>query len=224
MHDKKCLLLIGSPRGLNSTSYKTGNYLLNKLNKCGFTVDKYLLKKIYNLDRETVDNFIQTVRDNDIIILSTPLYVDSLPSFVIKAMELIAEDYQNNKNNKKQGFMAIINAGFPEASQCDTAMKICNKFALETKLKWLGGIKIGGGPAVGNQALEGNKGMLRELVEKLDFFADRLIKEEQLSEPGEVVNTSLVPAWFYSTILNLSWKIQARKNNASRNLRDKPYQ
>ncbi len=225
MSIKKCLLLVGSPRGLQSTSYKIGDYLLNKLIEKGFTAETYILKTLHNPDKDKLESFIQTVLGSDIIILSSPLYVDSIPSFVIETMELISKKYQNIDSEKEQRFLAIINSGFPESNQNDIAIRICRRFASEVNYEWAGGIKVGGGSAVGNQELEGNKGMLKKFVRELDLVAEAIATREKLPEDAsKILDKSLAPKWMYYTILNIGWWLQARKNNAQKKLFDKPYQ
>lgn len=223
MSRKKCLLLVGSPRGLKSTSYKIGNYLLNKISNKGFNIEKKLLIKI-NKDNIFEKNLIENVRKSDLIILSCPLYVDSIPAVTIKAMELIAEEYQETGSEKEQNMMAIVNSGFPEPEQSDTAVQICRKFAHEVNFDWLGGIKVGGGSAVGNQKLDGNKGMLKDFIKGLDLAAESATAGVKLSEDMlKIFNKSLAPKWIYR-IMNFAWWFQARKHNAHKNLYDKPYQ
>lgn len=225
MGDKKCLLLIGSPRGLKSSSYKTGNYLLQKMIDKGYSGETFKMKSLYNPDPEKLSLFFQYIEESELIILSCPLYVDSIPSFVIKGMELIAERYQGHDTgftgDRKHKFLAIVNCGFPESGQIDTAMRIMKRFAEEVNFHWSGGIKIGGGAAIGGQELEGNKGILSTLVKSLDQTVDGLTEDGEFSND---ISLSLAPKWMYTTILNVSWWFAARKNKANKKLYDKPYQ
>ena len=82
LSEKKALLLIGSPKTKNSTSEALGNYLLQSLDKKGCECEKL---HIISVLRNNVQGLFNRVGDADIIILSFPLYVDSLPSPVIRA-------------------------------------------------------------------------------------------------------------------------------------------
>ncbi|MFP4016783.1 MAG: hypothetical protein ACLFUI_07095 [Halanaerobiales bacterium] len=241
MSEKKCLLMIGSPKGWQSSSYKIGNYLFDKILEKGYSGERYLLKTLSKRSGDSsgnIDEFINDIRESDIIILSCPLYVDSIPSFTIEVMELIADEYnersivndsaesedKQNNNGKEQGFLAIINSGFPESEQNDTAIKICRRFAKEVGFKWLGGIGVGGGAAVGNQELKGNKGMLKKLVAGLDKTSDAIVNEHRIPEDARhLLNRPLIPSWFYTFILNPGWWFMARKNKAHKKIYDKPY-
>lgn len=253
MSEKKCLLLIGSPKGWKSSSYKIGNYLFNKIVEKGYSGEQYLLKTLTKSggdsgersEREKGENkrdaksqFMSDIKESDIIILSCPLYVDSIPSFTIEAMELIADEYKEGNNadddknledkqvvtDKEQGFLAIINSGFPESEQNNTAIRICRSFATEVGFTWLGGIGVGGGAAVGNQELKGNKGLLKKLVAGLDETSEAIVNGHRVPEDARhLMNRPLIPSWFYTFILNPGWWFMARKNKAHKNIYDKPY-
>lgn len=225
VNKKQCLLLVGSPRGLKSNSYKIGSYLLNKMLDNGFIVKEYLLMDFNSSNNKSLASLMELIQESEIIVLTSPLYVDSLPSIVIGAMEIIAEKCCTKRTENKPGFLAVINSGFPEAVQNDTALKICFTFARKTGFKWLGGIKIGGGPAIGKQVLEDKKGLLKNMVKGLDMAAERLAKGEALTEDVlSLLNKSLAPKWLYLTILNFGWWFQARKYNAHKKIYDMPYQ
>lgn len=262
MSEKKCLLLIGSPGGRQSSSYRIGNYLFNKIIDKEYIGEKYLLKAVSKMNNgrddyndinenqrndlrnskrnnsQNIVQFINDIRESDIIILSCPLYVDSIPSFVIAAMENIADDYKkanydydgqnerNKQNNtrKEQGFFVIINSGFPESEQNDIAIKICRRFAREVGFKWLGGIGVGGGVAIGNQDLNSKNRMLKNLVVGLDKVSEVVANGNEISkETLSLLNRPLIPKWFYTFILNPAWWFMARKNNAQKKIYDKPY-
>lgn len=225
VNKKQCLLLVGSPRGLKSNSYKIGSYLSNKMLDNGFMVKEYLLRDYNSSNNKSLASLMQLIQGSEIIVLTSPLYVDSLPSIVIEAMEVIAAKCCTKKTGNKQGFLAVINSGFPEPVQNDTALKICLNFTRKTGFKWLGGLKIGGGPAIGKQMLEDKQGLLKNMVTGLDMAAGRLAKGEALTEDVlSLLNKPLAPKWLYLTILNFGWWFQARKYNAHKKLYAMPYQ
>ena len=119
----------------------------------------YLIKQIYSF-------------------LSSPLYVDSLPSTTIRALQEIKQ-HRRSCNNKPQRLVVIINSGFPEAEQNYTALQICRRFALESGFEWLGGLPLGGGSGVDGKAIEKQGILFRKLVKSLDLSADALVKENK---------------------------------------------
>ena len=93
---KHVLLLVGSPRGPHSTSESLGAYLLRKLQEYSLETEKVYLHPSLKT-HENRANLLRAVDSSDLLILAFPLYVDSLPSPVIAALELIAEHWKTSK-------------------------------------------------------------------------------------------------------------------------------
>ncbi len=84
------LLLIGSakPTG-ESTSEALGAYLLQRLVERGFTTEiRHAARAMRTQDR--TQELLQAVDRADLLVLAFPLYVDSLPYLVTRALERIA--------------------------------------------------------------------------------------------------------------------------------------
>ena len=218
---KSTLLLVGSPRGETSTSASLGAYLLKLLEESGFDTAKGFIHRLVNRN-EKIEELLSMVNNADLIILSFPLYVDSLPAPVIKAMELI-RDSRNEKQRKNQNFIAISNSGFPEASQIEIALEICKNFAEEVNFNWRGGLALGGGGAVNGRPLEERGGMLRNVIKGLEITAEYLSRGEDIpNEAIELVSKSLIPSGMYKMMGNLGWRIQSRRYGALKRMKDQP--
>ena len=76
------------------------------------------------------------LRSADLVILLSPLYVDSFPAPVTKALESFAERRKREPVRRDQGFVAVLNCGFPEAPQNHTALANARNFALEAGFSW----------------------------------------------------------------------------------------
>jgi len=85
----RVLLLVGSPRRAHSTSQSLGGYLQKKMEQAGARGRTFHLNPVV-LTEAGGRELQAEVADTDIIILATPLYVDSLPAPVIKAMGIMA--------------------------------------------------------------------------------------------------------------------------------------
>ncbi|CAK7018007.1 NAD(P)H-dependent oxidoreductase [Tissierella sp.] len=221
LNEKKALLLIGSPKKKNSTSESLGNYLLEGLNKKGYISEKL---HIISILKDDVEGLFAKVNDADIVIVSAPLYVDSLPSPLIKAFELIGQNRKGMSNSKSQRFISIVNNGFPESFHSNTALKICKIFVDNAGFQWLGGLAIGCGPAINGMPIKNLGGMTRNIVKSLDITIDTIAKNESIPlEAINLVSKEIIPSWLYTLIANRGWKIQARKFNAHKSLYIKPY-
>lgn len=227
---KRAILLIGSPKGKNSSSASLGAYLLNKIEKYDIAVETVHLHSEISNEAKRIQ-FLEKIEEADYIILAAPLYVDTLPAKVIKALSLIAENrkklYVNDiKSAKNQSFIAVVNCGFPEAEQNKTALKVYEQFAKEAKFKYLGGIAIGMGGAVSGKSLAEMGGMAKNLIEGLDQAADDIVRDHRLSD--SVIEKTSKPLisqkWLYTLIGNFSWRFQGFQNGVYRKMNDKPYQ
>lgn len=217
------LLLIGSPRGENSTSASLGNYLIEKLENLGMKSERGFIHRLVNRPEKVQELFLM-VNKSDLIILAFPLYVDSLPAPVIKAMELIKNEKDRIKSSKSQTFVAISNCGFPESSQITIALEICQIFAKETGFMWKGGIALGGGEAVHGIPLNERGGMVRNVKKGLDLVSEALIDGKDIPQQAiDLISKKLIPISLYKTMGNIGWRIRAKKYGARKKLKDKPY-
>jgi hypothetical protein len=220
---KKAVLLVGSPKGERSTSVSVGDYLVSKLEVSGIVFEKVFIHRLVNRE-ENIQSLFEMINKADLIILSFPLYVDSLPAPVIKAMELIKEEQNKLENKKSKDFIAICNSGFPEASQSTIALQICRIFSKACGFSWKGGIAIGGGGAISGRPLEGIGGMVRFIIAGLDITAQAIIEGKEIpKEAIELFSKPFIPRSLYIYGGNLGWRLQARKLGAGKKIKDKPY-
>jgi multimeric flavodoxin WrbA len=218
---RNILLLIGSAKKEQSNSESLGTYLVEKLQQKGFEAETLFVHRAV----KDADKFIEAVDKADLIILASPLYVDSLPYSVIKGMEQIAEYRKNQASDKKQSFAAIINCGFPEAHQNNTAIAICRRFAKEAGFNWAGGLRLGGGEAIGGKPLAGLGFMVRNVMKSLDIVAQDIADGKPISEKAvQLMAKPLMPRWLYCLIGDIMTKKHAKEHGVHKNLSDCPYQ
>ncbi len=221
---KSLLLLIGSPKPSDSTSESLGNYLIQQMSARNCETKTLFIRPAISTD-ERREVFLSATDKADIIILASPLYVDSLPYPVTKAMEMIARHRQTSENRNGQQFLCIVNCGFPEAHHNDTAIAICRKFAGEVGFEWAGGLALGGGEAIIGKSLDKLGFMVRNITKSLDLTADDLANGKVLSHQAVTLMAKpLMPAWIYKLIGEFSFKRQAKKHQVYKNLEDCPYQ
>ncbi len=228
---KRALLLIGSPRGLKSTSEIIGSYLLNKLQQKGVEAEKVWIYPLMKSDKGQ-ENLLSSVNRSDIIVFIFPLYWDSQPSLVIKTMELIALYRKSIENPKKHQLIGISNSGFPETHHNDTVLAICRRFAKETGMEWIGGMGISGGEALGfmsealgNKPLEKLGFMSRNDRKSLDFIVEALTTEETV--PQQIIDKRIkrpVPNWMYVLLGTIFIRREAKKNKVLGKIYNRPYQ
>jgi len=217
------LLLVGSPKGSLSASVSLGNSLTSRLEELGLSIDtEYLYKLIKKEDGQK--KLLSKVEDADLIILAFPLYIDCLPAGVIKALELVADHRQSMTNQKKQGFVVIINCGFPETQHNKTAIAICKIFAREVGFEWKGALALGMGGVVARKSLEEGGKMVRSITKGFDIAAQALSEGEKIPEEAiELVGEKIMPITLYTKMGNLGWNMQAKKFGARKKIKGQPY-
>ena len=221
MTEKRALLLVGSPRGIDrSSSGRLGGRLLDALKERGFETDKLHVHAAVRSPAETEQALI-AIGAADVVILSLPLYVDSFPAPVIALLEWIVERRASagsagtssagtsSAGTGRARFLLLIQCGFPERTQNTTALAIAERFAAEAGWEWLGGLAFG--------AMENYSG---SATEGLPRIAEAIADGKPIPE---IVLKRVMPAWFYRLGGNIMWRRQAKKNGVARRLRAKPY-
>jgi hypothetical protein len=208
----RALLLVGSPGNLRSNSDKLGQYLLDRLVDAGWTTEKVCIYQVVK-DADLTNKAFEKMDNADLVILSFPLYIDSLPSQTIRFLEMAGA--RGPGARKGQRFMATCQSGFPESHQCDYALKVCSIFARDAGYRWVGGLAVGGGGAIGGRDLNEGGGMLRNLRTALDMTAKAMDQGAEVpSEARELTNKGIAPPWLFNWIVNRRWKNEGRKNGA----------
>jgi hypothetical protein len=219
----RALLLIGSGKPVHSNSESLGGYLLSGLARRGFQTRPLKIPHTLRAPGGAAA-ITEAVRQASLVVLATPLYWDSLPAAVIEAMEAVAEDRRNRPPENRQRLVAILNSGFPEARQSDTALAICRRFAKETGFEWAGGLAMGAGGAVAERPLDQAGRRVRHVARALDLAAEALARGESVPEATvRLMAKPILPAWAFVLYGRWLWPRWARRFGAQKRLRDKPY-
>jgi multimeric flavodoxin WrbA len=226
-HPKTVLLLNGSPKCERSNSRAIGKFLVDKLEEKGLKSEETFIARLIKTP-EGLKNLSRTVSNADIIVLTTPLYVDSVPSFTIKAMEIIREHQKAKLQNKKQLLVAVINSGFPEKEHMKIAIKIIKNFAEEAKLQWAGAVIVGMGQALNGEPLREGNGMTRHLTKGLSLASVSLAEGQPMTAEAEnLTSKPFLPLFIAKSILRVigkrMWDSQAKENNAKQEMYAQPY-
>lgn len=215
-------VLIGSPRGQNSSSYTLGDYLLGELQQRGMQVETYFVYTLLN-NPERAEALYAALDTADLVVLAAPLYVDSLPAPTIDMLERIAA--RRAGNTTSQRFVAMSNCGFPESFHIKTELAICARFAQEAGFQWAGGLAVGGGDYLHGKSLTELGSRVMPISQALSQVAEALAAGEAIPQSAhEMLARHTVPTWLYRIFGNFGWKPGARQYGAEKHLRDAPYQ
>jgi multimeric flavodoxin WrbA len=215
-------LLIGSPRGENSSSHTLGSYLLGELQQRGLQVEEHFIYTTLN-NPERLEHLYTVLDTVDLVILATPLYIDSLPAPTIDMLERIAA--RRDGKTTTQRFVAVSNCGFPEPLHITTALAICARFAQEAGFQWAGGLAVGGGDYLHGKSLSELGSRVMPIRQGLTKAAEALAAGEAIPQAAyDLLARHTVPTWLYRLFGNFGWKPFARTYGAEKHLRDVPYQ
>lgn len=218
------LLLVGSAKQPgHSTSESLGHYLCSRMATHGWGVQTLYVHQVLRTEERT-RAMLQAVDTANLVVLATPLYVDSLPYLVTAMLECIAAHRAGATRQTEGRFVAIVNCGFPEAVHNDVALAICRQFARSSKLDWAGGLSMGGGGVVHGEPLDELGGRTSGIRHALDLAANALAAGLRVpEESAELLAKPVIPSWMYTTIGNLGWRRAAWKLGTFRRLGDRPY-
>ena len=225
---KSVVLLNGSPKGKRSNSRQIGKFLVDRLEEKGLKAEETFITRLIE-SPEKIDELSQLVTTADIIVFTTPLYVDSLPSFTIRAMELIRDHRKACSQTGKPLLVAVMNCGFPEKEHMEIALRIMKNFSEEANLRWDGAIAVAMGMALDGRALTEGKGMTRNLTKGLALAAATLAEGQPVPEEAEkLASKPFMPLFMAKSMLRLfgkrMWNGRADSNGVKPEMYAKPYE
>jgi hypothetical protein len=220
---KRALLLVGSPKPSGSASEAIGGYLLRQLGERGFETAVVNLHAAVRSDAGLSD-LAGKVDESDVVVVATPLYVDSVPAPVVKAFEWLANRRRASEVQTRPALVAIVNSGLPETFQSDTAVEICRLFARDAHFAWAGGFRVGGGGAVGSGTLKDRGGLTRRLTAGLQLAATALASGLPIPRGAfDLTDRPLMPVRLYTLIADLGMRWAAYRHGVLRRINDRPY-
>lgn len=211
------LLIVGSPKGKKSASRAIGDALLHRLAASGWRTAETIVAAALDAP-EKREEFGRAIEAADLVLYAFPLYVDQLPSPVIRSLEILA----GRGAGRKLGL--IVQCGFPETHQNLPAVEIMGNFAAQAGFHWAGALAAGMGGAVGNRSLEKPAGPVRHIVKALDMAAASLASGGDIPEEAAALfGKPMMPKFLYTLAANFGMKMQARKRKVGKRVYDRPY-
>lgn len=230
IHDGKIILLNGSMRDCNSAIL--ANKLSQFLSKNDSGVSHYLskndgdvlhylsqndssagksgsMREIEHINLRNHLNNLSLLMSRDTatdIVIATPLYVDGLPSQVIRLMETMSQEYRSSAKR----VYVLANMGLYESAQLVNLFDAVQQWCKEIGFKYCGGLGVSAGEVIGV--------LMRN---RIPFFTRNVIKELQrlakgINDGAAVGELSAelfcFPRKLYIDIANGSWKRLAKAN------------
>lgn len=217
------LLLIGSPKPGASASRSFGEAVLGRLAARGAETRTARVTPAFR-SPEAMDLLLMDVAWADLVLLSFPVYVDTLPAPVMRLLETWASraGARETTATRPVRLAALVQCGFPEARHCASAVDVCEEFCRESGVGWAGALAFGCGGAISGRTPE--QSPLAKAVPALDEAVEALAAGRAIpDEARRVVGRQFAPIWAYTLFGGLGWWWIARKRGCREPLRLRRY-
>ena len=197
----KIIIINGSPKTLKSNSEILGNYLFPLLKENN-------IKKYYSIYFQLNDKTKNEIYNSDVLIFIFPLYVDGIPSNLLK---LLIKFEKENIVRPETKIYCIVNNGFYEGKQNFLALLHMKNWCKKVNAKWGQGIGIGSGELLPYlKKFKLGQGPLKNLEKILSRFSRNILTLN--SDKNIYINPNW-PKSLYFIQGSFSWILKARKNN-----------
>ena len=197
----KITIINGSPKTVKSNSEILGNYLFPLLKENN-------IKKYYSIYFQLNDKTKNEIYNSDVLIFIFPLYVDGIPSNLLK---LLVKFEKENVVRPKTKIYCIVNNGFYEGKQNFLALLHMKNWCKKVNAKWGQGIGIGSGELLPYlKRFKLGQGPLKNLEKILNRFSRNILTLN--SDKNIYINPNW-PKSLYFIQGSISWILKARKNN-----------
>jgi hypothetical protein len=197
----KIIIINGSPKTIKSNSEILGNYLFPLLKENN-------IKKYYSIYFQLNDKTKNEIYNSDVLIFIFPLYVDGIPSNLLK---LLVNFEKENVVRPETKIYCIVNNGFYEGKQNFLALLHMKNWCKKVNAKWGQGIGIGSGELLPYlKKFKLGQGPLKNLEKILNRFSRNILTLN--SDKNIYINPNW-PKSLYFIQGSFSWILKARKNN-----------
>ncbi len=197
----KITLVSGSPKPKKSASREMcaaiGRYLVDRVEERSVIAHRHI----------SAPDTSEKIGESDAVVLAFPLYVDGIPSHLLAAMERME---QKKTLRPDARVFVVVNCGFYEGIQCETAVSIARNWCERCGAKWGGAIGFGGGGGFDMmEAVPMGYGPKRSLGKALEKLSDCITNG---TEHGEEYLSVDFPGFMYKIGAHSYWRRQARAN------------
>lgn len=197
----RTVLLNGSLRGDQANTVKFLTRLAESLNEKAEIVNlsTYLSRP---------DDLVQLLLSAEKVVLGMPMYVDGIPSAVLRIMERM-EAYEQKAGKK---IYALVNMGLYESCQIRNLLGMVKVWSEKCGYEYSGGLAIGAGEMLGMFMSGKNKG--KGPAKKVEEGIETLAKAINSSSRTEDIyaDAYCFPRVLYIFAANLGWPADGKKN------------
>jgi len=210
----KIMIITASPKPNGGTS----SILVENLKKSILAYKPGIEFVTFNIRSNFIsETEYEELENYDALIISSPLYVDALPSHLLTQLTRIEEYFNSKKGEKSKAknklqVYALLNCGFYESKYATLALRIIRMWSIKSGIVFASGLGIGGGEMINllSSSIPFGAGPLKPIKQALDNFGT-IIAEEKCATNNYI--TPGVPRWFFIQAANTSFcKGNAKKN------------
>jgi hypothetical protein len=170
------------------------------------------------------DRLRNAMEEADIVVLSAPLYVDSLPSNVMRWMQWVVDEGIARDRPNPPRLVVIVQCGYPGKDNNRVAVDICRLFARDAGWHWSGGLSMGMGGIINGHARLGVRPLIRNQLKALDRSAQVLagggdVPAQAMASMGR----SPLPSGLYVLLARYNLRWRALRAGTLGRLSDRPY-
>jgi len=198
----KIALINGSPKFKRSASGNILNTLKPKLQEENI-IEEYLFRTT-----EISNDDLELISKCNVIVFAFPLYVDGIPSHLLRCLYQMEKYLSSNLNNEIYVY-TIVNIGFYEGKQAAIAIEMMKNWAEKTNVKWGQGIGIGGGGMMSllDKSTD-SQGPLKSVHNTLTDAAKNILS---CKSSDEIYVSPSIPRIAYKIGGEMGWRQAAKK-------------
>lgn len=201
----KIALINGSPKGNNSASAGLLADLKSHIGERAEFTEAALRKAAVS------DEVLTELNHADVWVFACPLYVDGIPSHLLSCLMQLQKA---GRASKKTAVYGIVNCGFYEGIQAETALNILENWCAKASLFWGGGIGVGGGGALSQLPdVKNGHGPKAPVFKALQALANTLL--EKKAQENQYVSIAF-PRFLYKMAAQTGWRQTLKKNGGKR--------
>jgi len=216
---RHALLWVGSakPPG-ESASEVLGTHLLSQLEAAGWTHETLHARRAAKLGRGRAPRLVEAVQRADLVVLATPVYVDTLPALVLEGLSDLRGEALG-----ATALLPIVQCGFPETLHTETTLSALGWASRSLGMTWAGHLAVGGGGIVSGHGVA-EHGPTHAQWEGLREAAGALSAggSVPVSATARFGEEPLGPAT-YRALGHAGWLAQAWKHGSLLKLWDRPF-
>lgn len=203
----KIAFINGSPKPYNSASESI------LLSLKALLPEEYMLLDYGCRKKQVVLNEEEEISQCNSLVLAFPLYVDGIPSQLLRCLEQM-ETYFKINNNLNLTIYAIVNCGFYEGSQASIALEMVENWCEKAGITWGQGLGIGGGGMLSSMlGTPNHKEPKKNLVIALNTLANSI---KNSSKAENIFITPNIPRFVYKIGGDFGWNQQIKANGLTK--------